>query len=151
MMLKMLDRIVSRYDHIFLAAPFLALSDSLPARITQSMIRDMDTDPQKVVDGFHANCGESTPPSFDPREIPALTQGLHFLLNSSISPDTLSETYSNVTVIHGKQDRIVRAKAINKLMPLLPGAALKTIESGHKIDEKTLARTIHEATDTNLF
>jgi len=151
MILKVLDQIVSQYEHIFLAAPFLSFGDSLPARITQGMIRDMDVDPQKMVDGFHANCGESAIPSFDPKEIPELTQGLQFLLDSNVSPDTLSGEYSNVTVIHGKQDRIVRAKAVKKLMPLLNGATLVSIESGHKIDENSLAQIIHEATDTDLF
>jgi len=151
MILKVLDNVIDQYEHIFLAAPFLAFSDSLPARITQGMIRDMDIDPQKMVDGFHTNCGETKMPLFDPEEIPALTQGLQYLLDSRISPNTLASNYSNVTVIHGKQDRIVRTKAVNKLMPLLNGATLKNIESGHKIDENLLAQIIYEATDTNLF
>lgn len=140
----------SRYGRIVLIAPFLRFTDSLPERVVRSMRIGMKRAPEKTLAGFYANCEERAPLDFRPEQSDFLAQGLDFLLTSTIDlPHPIEARH--VLILHGERDRIVRAKAVNAITPLLQGAKIRRIDAGHKIEEQTLLTLIHEETHSPLF
>lgn len=137
MVLKHAVRLFPRFPSIVLAAPFLRFADSLPVRITAAMAGGMKKNPEVVTREFWNNAGVPGTPDWQPQWAAPLLSGLDYLLTSA-APAT-PVTASHVTVLHGQDDRIVRAKAITRVMDVLQGARLVAMPGGHYPDPTVLA------------
>lgn len=134
--------LLPRFGLVLLLAPFLKFTDSFPARTVLTMLTSLEEDPARTLAAFHANCGEESPPPFRPEQLPALAAGLRYLADS---PAALAAPVpaANAVVVRGTRDRIVRARAVEALLPLLPGAAAAAPECGHKIPEPVVLELLH--------
>ncbi len=139
LVLQRLEACLANFERIVLAAPFLAFSDSLPARIVQRMQTGFAADPAGTVAGFLANGGapqDLAAPAFDAA---SLGPGLDYLLRSRARlPEGLD--CAHVTVVHGDADRIVRRGAVEAVLAALPDARLVDVAAGHWIPEETMMR-----------
>lgn len=127
-------QLLPRFGLVVLLAPFLKFTDSFPARTVRAMIASLAEDPAATLASFYANCGEPSPPMLQPGCLPALAQGLCYLAEAPAALDAPAPA-ANVLVARGAQDRIVRARAMEALLPLLPDAQVATPDCGHKIPE----------------
>lgn len=137
MLLKHAERLFPRFHSIVLAAPFLRFADSLPARITAAMAEGMKNDPEAVTREFWGNAGVPGAPDWQAKWAASLLSGLDYLLTSTAPVTPVAA--SHVTVLHGQNDRIVRAKAIARVMDVLQGARLVAMPGGHYPDPTVLA------------
>lgn len=132
MLLKHGAALFPRFSRVVLFAPFARFADSFPERITRSMMAAMAGDAETTVRAFWQNCGLAPSPgwpAFDPAWAAPLAAGLNYLLRSAVAETPLPA--GNVTVVWGEGDRIVRRKALERVLPLLPGARLCLHGGGH--------------------
>ncbi|MEW5774775.1 MAG: hypothetical protein AB1916_14755 [Thermodesulfobacteriota bacterium] len=135
-------QLLPRFGLVLLLAPFRRFTDSFPQRTVLAMADSLAQDPARTLAEFHANCGEAEPPPHRPEHLAALVAGLCFLADA---PPALAEPFpaDNVVVVRGVRDRIVRPRALDSLLPLLPGAATAAPECGHKIPEPLVLDLLH--------
>ncbi|MEA4857583.1 alpha/beta fold hydrolase [Solidesulfovibrio sp.] len=129
MLLKHGAALFPRFTRVVLFAPFARFTDSFPERTVRTMRAAMDADAAATVRAFWQNCGLPQAPAFDPAWAAPLAAGLDSLLLSAVSGEPVPA--GNVTVVWGEGDRIVRRKALDRVLPLLPGAALRLQAGGH--------------------
>lgn len=140
-------KLLPRFGRVLLLAPFLKFTDSFPQRTVLTMLASLADEPAHTLAAFHGNCGEDAPPPYRPEHLPALVAGLRYLADS---PAALAAPVpaANVLVARGTRDRIVRARAVQALLPLLPGAASAAPVCGHKIPEPVVRDLLHARLDT---
>lgn len=141
-LLKECPHLFSKFRRVVLVAPFMAFTDSFPERLLRNMIAGMDDDPAEVVSSFHVNCGEELELDFQVSRIPELVRGLEFLITSKIE-NAVPPDFSNLTIVHGKKDRIVRKKAFKRVMETVTGTDIIELDCGHKVPEDFLLRIIN--------
>ncbi len=134
--------LLPRFNLVLLLAPFLRFTDSFPQRTVLAMHTSLEENPARTLAEFHANCGEDDPPPFRPEQMPALAGGLRYLAEAPAALNAAVPA-ANVVVARGTRDRIVRAKALDALLPLLPGAAAAAPACGHKIPEPVVLGLLH--------
>jgi pimeloyl-ACP methyl ester carboxylesterase len=139
-------QLLPRFGLVLLLAPFLRFTDSFPQRTVLAMLTSLEEDPARTLAAFHANCGpiseEAAPPPFRPEQLPALAAGLRYLASA---PAALAAPVPapNAVLVRGARDRIVRARAVQALLPLLPGATVAAPECGHKIPQPVVLELLH--------
>jgi len=137
MIVKHAAAVLPRFERVVLVAPFLRFSDSLPTRVTQAMVAGLAQDPEATTRAFWKNCGIAGHPAWQPAWSGPLATGLDYLLTSA-APQT-PVAAANVTILYGETDRIVRRKALDKVLAALPGARLIPYSGGHYPDSAVLA------------
>jgi hypothetical protein len=142
--------LLPRFGLVLLLAPFLKFTDSFPARTLLAMLASLEEDPAATLASFHANCEESFPPRYRPEHLPTLAAGLRYLAEAP-SALAMSIPAPNVLVARGARDRIVRPRALEALLPLLPGAKTASLDCGHKIPEPLVLDLLHARFGTPLF
>jgi len=142
LVLRHAAELLPRFGLVLLLAPFARFTDSFPRRTVLAMLASLEQDPAGTLAAFHANCGEDAPPPFRPEHLPALAAGLRFLADGPAAPGA-PVAAANVTVARGTRDRIVRARSLETLLPLLPGAAVAAPACGHKIPEPLVLDLLH--------
>ncbi|WP_320007733.1 alpha/beta hydrolase [Maridesulfovibrio sp.] len=140
-LLKECRHLFGRFERVVLIAPFLSFTDSFPVRLVRGMVQGMENDPAAVVRAFHENCAESEPPLYDQAKHAVLVDGLEFLISSKIEI-TAKVSVPNLVVVRGRNDRIVRRKAFDKVMTVIEDAQIVEIEGGHKVSEPELVSII---------
>jgi pimeloyl-ACP methyl ester carboxylesterase len=118
-----------RCDKVVLFAPFARFADSFPERLVRSMRDAMATDAEATVRAFWGNCGLPGAPTWNPDWAAPLTAGLEYLRASAVADAPVPA--ANVAVVWGEGDRIVRRKALDRALALLPGARLAVHGGGH--------------------
>ncbi len=118
-----------RCDKVVLFAPFARFTDSFPERLVRSMRDAMATAPEATVRAFWGNCGVPVAPAWNTDWAGPLATGLDYLLASTVAGAPVPA--ANVTVVWGEEDRIVRRKALDRALALLPGAKLAVHGGGH--------------------
>ncbi|WP_428569295.1 MAG: alpha/beta fold hydrolase [Solidesulfovibrio sp. DCME] len=129
MLLKHGASLFPRFERVVLLAPFARFTDSFPERAVRAMRAAMDADAAATVRAFWENCGLPEAPAFDAAWAAPLAAGLDSLCHSAVADTPVAA--ANVTVIWGEADRIVRRKALDRALPLLPGADLRLHAGGH--------------------
>ncbi len=136
-LLKECPHLFDRFKKVILVAPFLAFTHSFPERLVRGMISSLDEDPAKMIASFHSNCGETLELPYDPSGADHLRAGLEYLISSSIDGEGPIEI-ENLTIIYGSRDKIVRRKAINRVMEFVRPAEVIDLDCGHKVPENEL-------------
>jgi alpha-beta hydrolase superfamily lysophospholipase len=158
------------FSRLILAAPFLSFTDHVPAAKVKLMIRGLKRDPEAVLRDFHALCrarGEQPgtsqneekntkigdgPASFVPDHVPALIQGLEFLLESRVPAPGLpfaGVKGPDIVLVRGDGDAVVPAQACRDSAALLAaeGFLPRVLVGlhGHLPPETMLSALLHES------
>mgnify|MGYP001482884001 CR=1 FL=1 len=137
MIVKHAARLLPLFERVVLVAPFLRFADSFPPRVTRTMAAGLRNDPEGTTRAFWKNCGIGGDPPWQADWAGPLAAGLAYLLTSA-APGTPVPA-DHVTILHGRDDRIVRRAAVEKVLAALPGARLVSIPGGHYPDAAALA------------
>lgn len=157
------------FSRLILAAPFRCFTDHVPAGKVKLMIRGLKRDPGAVLRDFHALCrarGDQPenpapvalprpggiPASFAPDHVPALIQGLEFLLESRVPAPGLPFAGAkgpDIVLVRGDADAVVPAQACRDSAALLAaeGFLPRVLVGlhGHLPPETLLSALLHES------
>ncbi len=148
------------FSRVILAAPFVRFIDHVSAVQVKAMLRSLRRDPGTTLADFYRLCARQDDPSrpagnwppLRPEHVPALAQGLQFLLESQAPVPALpdpSRVGPNLVLVHGDQDRVVPPKACREAAALLAaeGHAPRVLTGGHgHLPPQTLLRSLlHES------
>lgn len=137
LLLKHGARLFPLAERVVLFAPFARFTDSFPERTIRAMQAAMARDAAATVRAFWKNCGLPEAPAWDPAWAAPLAAGLDTLRLSAASDEPVPA--ANVTVVWGEADHIVRRKALDRALDLLPGARLRLHAGGHWPEPSLLA------------
>ncbi|WP_031479352.1 hypothetical protein [Maridesulfovibrio frigidus] len=131
----------TKFDNVILIGPFLSFTESFPERILRKMISGMSKNPTRVLASFHKNCGENNKINFFDSQVGALVEGLEYLISSRIEIEN-DIAISNLILVHGNDDKIVRQTAFESVTKSFSGGRIVTFNSGHKLSEDELLNLI---------
>lgn len=149
--LKNIDKIMDKYEKIFLFAPFISFCDYFHTQVIMLMIKKMKRDPQAVLHDFYDKCGiTGFQPETDTNITNGLIEGLEFLMTSRANAEGLNAA-EKVILVQGANDMIVNFRASEDVADMLHGEKLITLECGHYIKESRIADIIYENTHKKIF
>ena len=132
-----------RAQKLVLAAPFLDFCSVTPRERVLAMLSSLNRSPKTTVRWFWRLCGIKNPPAVPVNDVQGLRKGLELLMKSNVSPQSLRADIP-VTIIQGREDKIVPARTAQNILEYLPQARLIFLPCGHFIPEKELIRAIDE-------
>lgn len=119
-----------RFNKIIVVAGFNKFTNYINSRVIKRMIEKMENSPEAVIKDFLLNAG-ANPLLPKKIEYEKLIKGLEFLISSQVSdfpPD-----HAKLTLIQGKNDKILPIKALENLKVCFPFARTYVIDSSHWI------------------
>lgn len=128
--LKNLTFFYQRFNKIIIIAGFKKFTNYVHPRVIKRMIEKMKNSPKEVIEEFLINAG-TNPLLPEKIEYEKLIKGLEFLISSQVS-DFPSE-HAKLTLIQGKNDKILPLKALEDLKFCFPFARTYVIDSPHWI------------------
>ena len=150
--LKNIAELSAKYEKIFLIAPFGSFTDYQHPKTVMLMIRKMKKDPEAVLKDFYENCGiKDFTPVIGEETRSRLIEGLEFLINSRATGAGCAINNANIYAVHGLNDLIVNCRAGEEIANSLCGGRIITIESGHYVNEQTIADIIYENTHKKIL
>lgn len=150
--LKNIAELSVKYERIFLFASFGLFTDYQHLKTVMLMIRKMKKDPSAVLRDFYENCGiKDFAPVIDEKTQERLIGGLEFLTHSRAVTEGCILKSENIVAVHGINDMIVNFRSGEDIANSLCGGRLITIESGHYINEQTIADIIYENTHKKIL
>lgn len=135
---------------LILLAPFLDFCSYTSKAKVLEMINGMKTSPTATLRWFWKLCQVPGPPRVSVEHPANLVQGLVFLMNSGIQPESSCQI-KTIHLYHGLEDRIVPPAASQKILEHLPDACYTPVPYGHFIPEEEIFRIIHALPDKKTF
>jgi len=146
--LKTAEKINSR--HLFLIAPFLDFTRHTPAAEIQTMLTGMRKNPFSTVRWFWRTCGIRDKPLIPLADVPALEQGLKFLIHSKATPRKLPRGCVSI-LINGQNDLVVPGEAVAEVLEISGFSCHASLESGHFVSLDVIAEIVHEQTGSKII
>lgn len=128
--IKNLTFFYERFNKIIVVAGFKKFTNYVHPRVIKRMIEKMENSPEAVIKEFLLNAG-ANPLLPKKIEYEKLIKGLEFLISSQVS-DFPSEHYK-LTLIQGRNDKILPLKALEDLKFCFPFARTYVIDRPHWI------------------